>query len=220
MRARQHVGSPSNRTAVEGRDIARSTRTGGTPRARRAARRRGWCLAWCGALCSIALSGTASALTPLTQQFTDREGRFSIAFPADWTVVSTPAGDTAVTGFAPDNRKVRGVIPAATGGVLSVSIDRLPSEMSVVDYGERSSRGMATTFGNVGFNLIEQGPAKVSNRDAYFQYFTTATLYQLQTYVIVGRALFVINGSCPNDPAITARDVPAFVKITNTFRTR
>ena len=209
MHVRPLFGAPRGRIAARGPQRGPAAR-----------RRRAWRIAWCGALCSVALSGTASAQAPLTQRFTDHQGRFTIAFPEDWTVVATQAGDTEVTGFAPDNRRSRGQIPVQTGGALTVSVDHLPVAMSVRDYGQRASRGMASTFATVGFKLLQEGPARLSDRDAYFQYFTTTNLYQLQTYVIVGRRLFVINGSCPNDPAITRHDVPEFVRITNSFRAR
>ncbi len=175
-----------------------------------------WRIAVCGALCSLALSGVATAQAPLTQRFSDPRGRFTITFPGNWTLVTEPAGDTEVTAFAPDNTRNRRAI-LQTGGAITVAIDQLPSAMSARSYGERAGHGMASTFGTVGFELIQEGPAKVSGQDAYFQYFTTANLYQLQTYVTVGRSLFVINGSCPNDPEITKRDVPEFVRITDTF---
>jgi len=180
---------------------------------------RAWRIAACGALCSLALSGVASAQAPLTQRYTDPRGRFTIMFPDDWTLVTERAGDTEVTAFAPDNTKTRRTI-LQTGGVITVAVDELPSAMSARAYGEMAGRGMASTFGTVGFALIQEGPARFAGQDAYFQYFTTANLYQLQTYVTVGRSLFVINGSCPNDPEITKRDVPEFVRITDTFRAR
>lgn len=183
-------------------------------------RRRAWRIAWCGALCTMALSGTATAQAPLTQRFADPRGMFTITFPGNWTLVTTPAGDTEVTGFAPDTRPNHENVPVQTGGALSVSVDRLPSAMSAEAYGERVGRGMAQAFGTVGFQLLQEGPAKIEGQDAYFQYFMTPNLYQLQTYVIVGRSLFVINGSCPNDPEVMRRDVPALVRITNTFRAR
>lgn len=164
-------------------------------------------------LFTVALASGAAPPAGL-QRAADLHGRFTIGFPADWQVVKLKTGMPALTA----------VRPGRTGQFhlnVNVVVEELQDPVSATAYARAARPLMAATFHE--FYVIQEGPARIAHRDAYYRYYTWrpntgGELYQVQAYFTTGRLGFVLTGTTVNDPERVRRDVPVIGEIFETFK--
>ena len=146
------------------------------------------------------------------QYVADSKGRFRIGFPLGWRV-ALPPGDTPA---------VQGVDAQSDRPYLNVNvvIESLPQPLSPAEYARMSKPLMAATFHE--FAILQEGPARIARRDAYYRYYTWRSntgspLYQVQAYFTVGRRGYVLTGTTANNPNRVRKDVPVIGQIFETF---
>jgi hypothetical protein len=151
--------------------------------------------------------------TPLPQSVSDARGRFTIAFPEDWQVVTQPQGMVALLGAGP-----------VTGGsrpTINVVTEALTAPMTPQAYAAAAERLARLTLHN--YTVIKESGADVQGRPAYYRYMTWetntgVTLYQLQVFFTEGLTGFVVTGSIVNEQDRVLRDIPLIIRIIDTFR--
>ncbi|HKV44437.1 MAG TPA: DcrB-related protein [bacterium] len=156
----------------------------------------------------------AGAQPPGMQVAADPKGRFTISFPPGWKVLKPENNLPAVIGVAPD----------APGGFhtnVNVVVENLPREFSAKGFADLSEPALRTMFH--AFTIVDQGPAKIAGRGAYYRYFTWepnrgGVLYQVQAYFAVGAKGFVLTGTTLNDDTRIHRDFTMISRIFETFR--
>ena len=163
-------------------------------------------------LFTVALTSGAAPPAGLPRT-ADLQGRFTIGFPADWQVVKTKSGMPAVAAWP--SRKGRSHLN------VNVVVEELQDPISSTAYARAARPMMAATFHE--FNVIQEGPARIAHRDAYYRYYTWrpntgGELYQVQAYFTAGRLGFVLTGTTVNDPDRVRRDVPIIGEIFETFK--
>ncbi len=72
------------------------------------------------------------------------------------------------------------------------------------------------------FVVLQEGAARIAQRDSYYRYYTWRSnsgwpLYQVQAYFTVGRQGFVLTGTTGNDPRRIQKDAPVISRIFETF---
>ncbi len=164
-------------------------------------------------LFTVALASGAARPASM-QSASDFRGRFTISFPAEWQVVKAKSGMPAVAGVG----------PAPRGGFhpnVNVVVEELQDPISATTYARAAKPLMASSFHE--FAVIQEGPARIAHRDAYYRYYTWrpntgGVLYQVQAYFTAGRLGFVLTGTTVNDPERVRRDVPVIGQIFETFK--
>lgn len=146
-------------------------------------------------------------------QVSDPRGRFTIGFPENWEVVTPENGLTPVMAAAP-----RSADSFRTN--VNVAVETLSEPMDPESYAALGVRLLRTVFH--GFTIVDQGPATIGGRPAFYRYCTWETntgfvVYQVQAYFTVGRQGFVVTGSTLNDANHIRRDIPVIAQIFETF---
>lgn len=165
------------------------------------------------ALCA-ALATAAGAQSPDMRAVADPGGRFSISFPADWEIRTSPSGKPAIMGLA----------PAQGGGVrtsVNVVVETLSDRSLPEDLAQAAEPMQRTIFR--AYAIVQEGPATIGGRPAYYRYYTWLTntgvsLYQVQVYFTSGKTAFIVTGSTLNDPDRIQADVPLIARIIETFK--
>jgi hypothetical protein len=167
-----------------------------------------------GAMLWAALATAAGAQPADLRPILDPGGRFSISFPADWEIRTSPSGRPAVVGTA----------PAQDDGVrtsVNVVVDTLSAPSLPEDLAQAAEPMQRTIFRE--YTIVQEGPATIGGRPAYYRYYTWRTntgvsLYQVQVYFAVGRNAFVVTGSTLNDAERIQTDLPVIARIIETFK--
>jgi hypothetical protein len=156
----------------------------------------------------------AGAQSPGMQVAADPSGRFTISFPSGWKVVTRENSLPAIIGVSPD-------APGGFHANVNVVVETLPTELSAKAYADLSEPALRAMFHD--FTIIDQGPARIAGRGAYYRYFTWqpnrgGVLYQVQAYFTVGAKGFVLTGTTLNDDTRIRRDFILISQIFETFR--
>jgi hypothetical protein len=143
----------------------------------------------------------------------DPAGRFTIGVPADWQVMRNADASPAVIAVAirADDFHTN----------INVVVQRNVGRASPEAYGEAAGRGLAAVF--KGYTPVQEGPARVAGRPAFYRYFTWemndgSPIYQVQVYFTSAAFAFAVTGTTKNDPDHVRRDVPLLAQIIETFR--
>lgn len=166
------------------------------------------------AILAAASPGTTRAQPAEMRTVLDPGGRFSISFPAEWRVETSPSGKPAVMGVA----------PSQTGEFrlnINVVVETLPSPISPQELGRIAERQLRIIFHE--FTVVQEGPAQIGGRPAYFIYYTWRTnsdisIYQVQVYFTAGLTGFVVTGSTLNDQGRIRADLPVIARVVESFR--
>jgi hypothetical protein len=160
-----------------------------------------------------AIIGATAAWPAALQLAADPNGRFTIKFPPDWQVIKTQKGPSTVVGLGP-------ALPGQPQVNVNVVVENLAAPVSPATYAELVRPKMAQAFDD--FTVLDEGLATIARRQAYYRYYTwrrdsETVLYQVQTYITLGRSAFVLTGTTINTPVRIRRDVPIIGKIFETF---
>lgn len=158
--------------------------------------------------------GRADAQPAGMRTVLDPGGRFSISFPSEWRVETSASGTPAVIGAAPTQ-------PGEFRLNVNVVVETLPGEASPQDLATLAGTSLRTIFHE--FTVVQEGPAQIGGRAAYYRYYTWRTntgvsVYQIQVYFTAGRTGFVVTGSTLNDATRLRNDLPVLAQIIDTFR--
>jgi hypothetical protein len=156
------------------------------------------------------------ASSAILQAALDPNGRFKISFPVEWQVVKTKNGSSAVIGFRP-------APPGQFRANVNVVVEEIPESISAATYAQLAKPKMDAVFND--FTVLQEGPATIARRHAYYRYYTwrpknQGELYQVQAYFTVARMAYVVTGTTMNDPDRVRRDMPLMRQIFETFTPR
>jgi hypothetical protein len=152
--------------------------------------------------------GRAAAFRALA----DAAGRFTIEVPADWEVMSTADSTPAVV--------ARDVEADVFHTNVNVVVMKRTKGSGPEEYAD-SGGGLRKIL--KGYTLIQEGPATVAGRPAYYRYYTWQMnegpdVYQVQVYFTSASYAFVVTGTTKNDPDHVRRDLPLLARIIESFR--
>lgn len=166
----------------------------------------------CMILAWTAVEAVAQA-SPLPQTITDAQGRFTMAFPADWEVATRAEGMIVLLGQGP--------VAAGSRPTVNVVVEPLTEPMSAHDYAVAAERLVKATLHN--YKVIQESDATVLGRPVYYRYLTWEAntgvkMYQLQLFLTDGQTGFVVTGSTIAQRERILHDMPLVQRIMQTFR--
>jgi hypothetical protein len=156
----------------------------------------------------------AGAQESALQRVFDPVGRFSMSLPVGWRVIFPPTGRPAMDCVAPAPADE---MPAE----VTVDVTGASSAISPKEAAEMVEPMFASQFHN--FAMVQRGPVQIGGNPAYYQYFTRSTdkgvsFYQVQTFLTLGRTIFIITGTTLNEPRRVQTDLPLLARIIGTFQ--
>ena len=188
------------------------------------------------ALCAFVLS--AAFLTPAGAQsemkrVTDANNRFSIAFPARWTVESIQqntrilATEVPISSLPQGSSSRSAMVGTGPGGdfnvpprlvVVPLDLPRPVTPEDISTYVQQNSTP------NPNFQMTQNGFATIAGQHAFYMYGVgrdpgqSTSQYAVLVYIAQGREGFLMVGSTLNDPDRIKRDFTAISQILETFR--
>ena len=186
--------------------------------------------------CALVLS--AAFLTPAGAQsgmkrVTDANNRFSIAFPARWTVESIQqntrilATEVPISSLPQGSSSRSAMVGTGPGGdfnvpprLVVVPLD-LPRPVTPEDI---STYVQQNSVPNPNFQMTQNGFATIAGQHAFYMYGVgrdpgqSTSQYAVLVYIAQGREGFLMVGSTLNDPDRIKRDFTAISQILETFR--
>ncbi len=163
----------------------------------------------------VRTAGAQSAAPPAGgQTVRDPGGRFSITVPAGWEVETNASGSPSMIAAAPS-------APGEFRININVVVQALKAPLSPEALAQAAEAGLRVLFHE--FTVVQQGPAQIGGRPAFYRYYTWRTntgvsVYQVQVYFTAARTGFAITGSTLNDPARLRTDLPLIAQIIDSFR--
>jgi hypothetical protein len=161
-----------------------------------------------------------------TRTFHDPHGLFSINLPADWKSSSDPArslGASFIRGFerSDSGGMVRSTL-AADGPISSDDYAlpfigmlalELPRSLSPRAFGE-----IVKTHVPSGWTQTRDGDAKISGRNAYFQYMTRGDLYAVVVFIPTPTMGYLLMAGTLNQPERVNADFATISQILESLR--